>query len=665
MAKQMKRIEKRYVPQQESYRNLPGLRPAADPVLAAETPVVDPAASKLKEMADAFSGINKALKDFYTMEKSFEETNIATNKTRALMGLPPVEGKGFLKYGSRPGYTQGLGEARGILIKNQLKSELANKNYFVDPESPDPEATKMQLFNFTQEFFDKQLGDLAKDPAFMEGAGKAMAQARVEAMVIAQSAVEEALDVQQANNFKIIAMDYFGERLPGVIGNPHAIRQLMREATRNSEVYGLHQDAANELLITSFFDERQNAYREADASGDDVAMESIMKELRSFTTAMELPDDAGIVPGGVSKEPGTGKIEARLGSTFKEMRQAYGTMERDHQVTLKNRREVREHQNTANIIYRFSRGEASQSELVSELNESDMRLTDPENYVKLIKMTTNLRNDIDSPVFQETLSSMLKNPQLNYAQVYAAYDDGRIDGQAMTRALDFVAKMKSMESEVRERQAHYKRINGELSREVEAKLKTTNELTIRKYILDNNVPEGAQQSFLLGYKDLGFVVDNDYLFNIHDKMMTNEGYREVAEQQFKKAKEEEAERKKLEEEERKATKIEEKKAEEAALELSVQSIADQVYDGKISKAQKTYLEMMFKEGNTESFQPGSPQLSELRNYNDWLASKVLESKVPFTQMLTDANFQYEMNLRFPWTPEEIRIKSRELKKLGR
>lgn len=351
MAKQMKRIEKRYVPQQESFRNLPNLRPAADPVLAAETPVVDPASAKLKEMADAFSGINKALKDFYTMEKSFEETNRRANQTRGRLGLAPLEGPGFLDYGVTYGYQEGRGMATATEAIAQIQQELATADHFVDLENPNREATLRQLNDYMTQKVHALTGAELQNNAFLEGALRPLAELKVQETVVAMEKLQAAEQQVAMRNFSTWAKGDFMKRLPEFMGNPLGLRDHISSLLKEAPRFNLNKDAAAEVLVLSTLDDLQSLYVEAfnkpSAEESVPAMESVAKLMSNFVNAASMQDSSGVPLGGFSGGAGGSKVTP-LKQTIAQLKSAHRDMvsELDRMGKLRKEERKIKQQNT-------------------------------------------------------------------------------------------------------------------------------------------------------------------------------------------------------------------------------------------------------------------------------------------------------------------------------
>ena len=305
MAKQMKRVEKRYVPQQESFRQLPGLRPAAEPVLAAETPVVDPAASKLKEMAEAFGSINKALKDFYTMEKSFEETNRAENRVRSQLGLPPVEGPGFLDYGVAQGYNEGLGIVRGQEAMIELKRRLSEARYGISPEKlGTPDDVRAFVDNETKKIMEEYI-PVDADVAYVEGASKFLTQAKLEARVEGTNFWAAQEKQQRFNNFSTFINNHLNtEVLPrmeedlrlGGVPNSRRFRAELSGLTKiGRDKFGFDRDTAAVVTLENIEDTLRRNMTQALTTNGSFAQVSDLEDMAdALLEAMDMPDADGI-----------------------------------------------------------------------------------------------------------------------------------------------------------------------------------------------------------------------------------------------------------------------------------------------------------------------------------------------------------------------------------
>jgi hypothetical protein len=331
MAKQMKRVEKRYVPQQESFRQLPGLRPQAEPGQAVATPAPDPEALRLRELAESLAAGNKALGDFFTMEKSFEETNRVAQRIRGRLGLEQTEGPGggFLDWGSDYGYQEGRGLAQGITLKDNLRKELADNNYFIDEANPNPQKTMDAMNSHVQQFITMNLGDDSSNPAFMQGVSQYLVEAKVEATVEAGIRLEAIKTRQQMANFSTWAQKNFIPKLAEFGDNPQGLRNLMSETIKESSRFGMNKDAAADTLLVSTLEHLEGMYTEAfnmEAPTESIqAMETATALMSDFIQAASLNDASGVPLGGFGMSA-DGKRMAPLKETLTQLKQRHREM---------------------------------------------------------------------------------------------------------------------------------------------------------------------------------------------------------------------------------------------------------------------------------------------------------------------------------------------------
>jgi hypothetical protein len=339
MAKQMKRVEKRYVPQQESFRQLPGLRPQAEPQAAVATPAPDSGAERLRELAESLAAGNKALGDFFTMEKSFEETNRAEAKVRGRLGLPEGEGRGFLDYGVRYGYEQGkaLRDAEDVAIEyNRVMEE--NKSRFV------PENFKSS--DEVRAFSDKVLDDILKErdinlagagEAYMGVIGPEVAKLKVEGRVKALSLYDDQIKLGNINVFTDrVRKTMDAEFIPyikGLAADPtrlmdtkdlQFIRDKMTKLSKEaSEVYRIDRDAANVLMVETMTSGIQDQITLATADGGSWKTLADLEQvaLGIFRT-VDIPDASGFRLTTTKGDPETVKAIGNLRATVTSLSDA-------------------------------------------------------------------------------------------------------------------------------------------------------------------------------------------------------------------------------------------------------------------------------------------------------------------------------------------------------
>ena len=325
--KQLSRPQKRYVPQQESYKNLPGIRPDASPVEAGVMgPQLDPSAQKLRGIAEGLASGSKALQDFFTMEKSFEATNMAANKARGLMGLEPISGPGHLDYGVDVGHRMGKGKAEALSLKPLLKAALQENNWFVDEENPDPKVAAKKVHDFTQAFIQQQLGESYTDAAFMEGAAEVLAAAKVEALVLSTEESLKARSRKQIVTAQLGIRSVIGDLTIDELMDPQLLRERLSDLTKNSaELYGINRDAMSELVVMTIEQDLLENFTQAEVNGDVGIMRVLVEHGRAMGQAFSKTDSAKVPFGGMFKDS-AGNIKNPLASTIRAYKTTVGKM---------------------------------------------------------------------------------------------------------------------------------------------------------------------------------------------------------------------------------------------------------------------------------------------------------------------------------------------------
>jgi hypothetical protein len=332
MAKRPTRVEKRYVPQQESYRNLPGLRPAAEPVVAAETPAPSGEGDKLRQWGEALASGNKALKDFFTMEKSFEETTAAENRVRAQMGLPPVGSPGFLDYGTELGYQQGLAIRDAEDISVEVERRFNDRKHEIHPD-------KLKSADAVREFSDGILAELLQEKGvaldqvsrpYLEVMGPEIAKMKLESRVKALSIY----DAQQ----KLATVDAFNSKVRSVVDNDiipfvsgimaspelsmdanntlvvrNKIAELSKLATT---AHRIDRNTANALIVENITTTLQNQMAVGLGEGTNYESVRTTEEVAlALMKAVDSPDASGVRLMTTSADPETIKAIGNLRQT--------------------------------------------------------------------------------------------------------------------------------------------------------------------------------------------------------------------------------------------------------------------------------------------------------------------------------------------------------------
>ena len=260
--KRINRVIPRLVAQQESYLNHPAPRSTASLVEAAPEPRrIDSSASRLNDLAQAMAHSSKALSDFLTMEKSYEETNRMENSIRAQMGLEPAEGKGHLKYGSRAGYLEGKGLLAGQEVALQVQNRLNRENYGIDTDGtlPTPDELRNYIDSTFNEVSNAVLGPNS-DPSIIRGASPIMTQVKLESRVRGMNALMEAEEEVQLQDANIFIRNYLETEISprltrdALAGEVPDAAQLRQDFSDLSKVVGEKWDIDRDVAMVSILD---------------------------------------------------------------------------------------------------------------------------------------------------------------------------------------------------------------------------------------------------------------------------------------------------------------------------------------------------------------------------------------------------------------------------
>jgi len=307
MAKQLKRVTERYVAQQESFRNLPVPRPQASPVDVTPEPVADPAAERLRDIAEGLSALGSGISDFFKMEKSFEETNRMEAEVRGRLGLEMGRGKGFLDYGTRYGYEQGKGVSEGQDVLVEISRRLAQAEPDLHPDKlKTPDDVRRYVDNMVSEVEKEYLGDLSgQSRAYLEGVAPALAKAKLEARVKALTVYDSNVKLETVNNytkyvnsiFETDIIPYINQMIetPGEKVDYGLIRNKMSELTKAArDTYNIDRNTANVLTLEQLDSNLKNIMVQAITT--DSSMESI-RTIEGISTAILMsidePDEGG------------------------------------------------------------------------------------------------------------------------------------------------------------------------------------------------------------------------------------------------------------------------------------------------------------------------------------------------------------------------------------
>lgn len=513
MAKQKSRPEKRYVPQQESYRNLPGLRPTADTIVAAETPAPDASGLKLRQLAEGLAAGNSALKDFFTMEKSFEETNRVAQKAQALLGLPQLEqgpGRGFLDYGSDYGYQEGQGQADSIRTSQELKTALAEQNYFVDVD--DPTGTTTKINQFTQQFIQDKMGDRMKNPAYAEGAAKYMAAAKVEALTEAAVALENQKFQRQVDSATTIANQRLSEAPPEVWADPQKLREFLGDINKDSERRGLNRDASTEITLLAISDTTKAEYTKASDTSDLKAMSASIQKFKTVVDATHLKDTSGMALGGVAKAP-DGTIKWKLEAPVNDLKTQLHSMVADYDTEVSAKRKVQSAELESQIF------QGLQDKTLSTTDARSLVSKEPDAEVRngLMKRLTALENSKDYINDELVVQQALLDPGLTVEKVLSLNSRQLLSTDGYSKLMQTASKINAAQTNVLIQQEKRARLSESEDNKFAKEIDNNNKLVIAQVELERGYVPPEERGFLqnisksgnpLTKEDVGKALDN-------------------------------------------------------------------------------------------------------------------------------------------------------------
>lgn len=411
MAKRLSRGQTRKIHQSEVYEQLPALRPVASPVEAAVTPVIpraDKSSAKLRQIADAFGTINTALKDFFTMEKSFEETNRQANQVRGMLGLTPAGGPGFLDYGVNRGFQEGRGAASAAELSGLIRQELAENNHFVDESNPNREESLRELNQYLVKKVHELTGPEAKNHAFLEGALRPLAELKIQETLATMDKLQTAEHQNAIKNFGVWAKDMFIQRLPEYAGNPRGLRDYSSEILRNAERFGLEKDAAAETLVLVTADHIEELFIDAfnmpDQHQSVESMRVTVDMMSNFVNAMGLHDSAGVPLGGFQMD-GKTKVSP-LTQTLHELKHRFGEMTKaldSKGAALKEARLV----NMSNqLLVEMVDGHLDSKDVLN--NYRELMESEPQLFQALMKLAPGIESTWDTQSHPELVRELVK-----------------------------------------------------------------------------------------------------------------------------------------------------------------------------------------------------------------------------------------------------------------
>lgn len=498
MAKQMKRVEKRYVPQQESYRSLPALSPQASPVdVTPSVAPVDASAEKLRQLAEGLSSLNKGLGDFLRMEKSFEETNRLANRTNALLGLPPVSGPGFTDMGVEKGYKEGQGLSDSIRLRDELLTELSDKQFFVNPDSlPD---TISNVNKFTQEFIQGKLAGKETDVSYLEGAAKNLTQVKIEALTVATKMQKEARDTRQLNNEASIISENLKLWSDDVWRSPDVLREKYNELMSSGNSRGLPKDAMGSLILQVAENNLVHDFGVAHDSKDLKLSRANLLKMQSIVAAATLPDKAG-QPIGSFKKGKDGNPEWVLESDVSAIVRTRDKMVRDYESLLKETTESFKYDIQANIFTGLSDGTlsaASARESIRPLATSDSK-----SFLEIQKFIDTLEKNQSFIDDSEVVSSLLKTGNYDISQITYLLSKGQLSNDGASTLAKAYSWKEREKSSIRNEEYHQRRMYNLDEKDRLDSVKRSNAAVSQQYVhmygTDSAVSDYVRQANIQG-----------------------------------------------------------------------------------------------------------------------------------------------------------------------
>jgi len=443
MAKQLKRVEKRYVPQQESYRSLPVPSPTASPVdVVPDVPSVDPTAEKLRQLTEGLSGFNKGLTDYFRMEKSFEETTRVANKVNALLGLPQIGGPGNLDYGKDYGYQEGLGEADGIRWRKELSDLIESNNFFVDEDNPDPTKTMGDLNKFVSDYIGEKTFDKTGNQAYLKGLAPMLAEAKVKSMVDATAKLQEAKFNKQANALATIVQERLSKVAPEDLSTPEKFRGFLNDVAVDSQRLGFDRDAGADLTLETLGKTLESSFYLASDADDLKGMSSSIEMLENLYSAASIRDASGMLLGGIKKNP-DGTTKWKLEATVKNLKTLKGSLVTIMDKALVDKQKVFSSSLKAKAI-ELLLGGTSVSEILTEMEPLVTR--DPKSYSEVATFLLQ-QNQSQSHIVDDVLVKELSiDPTLTLGKLNEIYSKGLLRNQSYNFLAGLIAKREAAEA---------------------------------------------------------------------------------------------------------------------------------------------------------------------------------------------------------------------------
>lgn len=192
-------VSERYVSQQQTFRQGPGLQPEAQIQSGVAAPV-DSTRNTLLDLAQGLSKLTDTLGSFFQTESQFGQINQKVNELRGEAGAPQATGMGILKWGVKEGYQRGQGVKLGATLSSEFLNTGARNNWFVDSANPDENATKGKITELYKGLEKKYLGT-SNNPEVINGALQSIAKARLTADVESTKILGDAFFDANLNNF--------------------------------------------------------------------------------------------------------------------------------------------------------------------------------------------------------------------------------------------------------------------------------------------------------------------------------------------------------------------------------------------------------------------------------------------------------------------------------
>lgn len=313
-SRRIREVEKRYVPQQESYRNLPSPTPTAETrKVTPDRLSPSPAAVRLQNLAKGFSALHGGLADYLSAEKSFEEANRAEAEVYGRLGYTYEEAQaaaqGHLDYGVRRGYEMGraLTDAAEVTIKYRAALEEAKHQL-----TPENFKSVAEVKRFADGLLDEALRGQGVDlrgssQAYLEAAGRELAKLKLEGHVRAAEIFRSQYELANVDAYSdLVALEVENSMMPQAsfsvavssdLGYQNIRDTISRLSKEASDTYHIDRGAANVLVVESMMNSLQQMAMEALNSQEGPQAYSSILTLESigfgFMRALDLPDSAG------------------------------------------------------------------------------------------------------------------------------------------------------------------------------------------------------------------------------------------------------------------------------------------------------------------------------------------------------------------------------------